>query len=79
MGFWDWFWLIYWVGIVPAWLVMSKFMLRLIMSDTSRIINELPPTDGDKMAAVLLGLPMAFCWPVGIPFAGIWKALESND
>lgn len=75
MGFWDWFWLMYWVGLIPAWLIFSKFMLKIGMEDSW---SE-KPDSGDRFAAVGLGFCLCWFWPLGIPFVGIWKALDSDD
>lgn len=75
MGFWDWFWLVYFIGLIPSWLVMSRFMLGIFMEDSYRK----KPNADDKFGAIGLGFVMMWCWPMGIPFAGIWKALESDD
>lgn len=75
MGFWDWFWLVYWVGLIPAWLVFSEFMLKIGMEDSW---SE-KPNSGDRFAAVGLGFSLCWFWPLGIPFVAIWKALDSDD
>lgn len=75
MGFWDWFWLVYWVGLIPAWLVFSEFMLKIGMEDSW---SE-KPNSGDRFAAVGLGFCLCWFWPLGIPFVAIWKALDSDD
>lgn len=75
MGFWDWFWLVYWVGLIPGWLIISKFMLRIAMED----YPGHPPDSSDKITAIGLGFSMCWFWPLGIPFVAIWKALESDD
>lgn len=76
MDFWGWFWLIYAIGLIPSWLVMSKFMLSIGMEDS---YGPRKPDSGDRFAAIGLGFCMMWFWPLGIPFAAIWKALENDD